>query len=238
MLSENNFDLKLSYEKESLKFEENLSFNYEQIKNSRKIFDIDLDNNIAFPKKLEVIALLAGLPFSNIFQDAIVNTQDEIKKILGSNLSYMVKKENLGLELLVLKWPEDKRNLSLEKEVIRFIDQLNIPEIEITFSGIQINTDGCILVRGFDSNNRFLNLRKKIFNQFHSIPKKQSGWVHVPIGRILTKLHKEEYILLRDLIYKTRKKNNFPSEKIKQLRMIHEKQWYMEERLTIQNWKF
>ena len=75
----------------------------------------------------------------------------------------MVKKENLGVELLVLKWPKNKRNFILEKKVIEYIDKLNLQEFFLFFDGIQIHNGGCIIVRGFDSNNQFTKLRKKIF---------------------------------------------------------------------------
>ena len=51
-----NYALRKGYDKESLKFENNLSLDYEKIEKSKTIYDIDLKNNIAVPKKLETIA--------------------------------------------------------------------------------------------------------------------------------------------------------------------------------------
>jgi len=233
-----NQELKSSYDKESFKFEKDLSLNHEEIEKSKNIFDIDLNNNIAVPKKLEVIALLAGLPFPKSFQNHIGSIQNQIKSILRDKLYYMVKKENLGLELLVLKWPEQDRNLILEKNIIRFLDLLNISEIEIIFDGIQIHTDGCIVLRGFDVNESFLRLRKIILDKFNTIPKKQSNWVHIPIGRILTNLSLADCKSLQNLIYKTREIDNyFPSQNINKIKLIHENQWYMEKKSTIKYWK-
>lgn len=178
-------------------FQTNLLFDKVLIKNSRDIFSIDELKNIAKPKDLEVVALLGGLPFSQKFQESVLLVQNKIREIISQKLNYMVIKENLGVELLVLKWPKNKRNLILEKEIIKYIDKLNFKEFYLFFDGIQIHNDGCIIVRGFDSNNQFTKLRKKIFEKFPEIPTKQSNLVHVPIGRILTEITQEESYKLK-----------------------------------------
>ena len=220
-------------------FQTNLLFDRDLIKNSRNIFKIDELKNIAKPKDLEVVALLGGLPFSQNFQESVLLVQNKIRQILNQKLNYMVKKENLGVELLVLKWPKNKRNFILEKKVIEYIDKLNLQEFFLFFDGIQIHNDGCIIVRGFDSNNQFTKLRKKIFEKFPEIPIKQSNLVHVPIGRILTEINKEDSYKLIDLVQTTRAKNEFfPIEKINSIKIIHEEKWYMEKRSTIKTWNF
>ena len=50
-----------------------------------------------YPKRLEVIALLSGLPFDKILTNKILNTQKKIIKIIGKKKQYWVKKNNLGL---------------------------------------------------------------------------------------------------------------------------------------------
>ena len=58
----------------------------------------------------------------------------------------MVKKENLGVELLVLKWPWIKE-FRFGGESYRILDNLNLNCIKIDFDGIQIHDDGCLVVR-------------------------------------------------------------------------------------------
>ena len=57
---------------------------------------------------MDVVAILAGLPFDKKFIDEVEKIQNLIKKTINNKLCYLVKKENLGLELLVLKWPSEK----------------------------------------------------------------------------------------------------------------------------------
>ena len=57
-------------------------------------------------------------------------------------------------------------------------------------------------------------------DEFNAIPKKQSNWVHIPIGRILTELTKVDCKLLKDVIDKTREVDNFfPLQKIKVIKI-------------------
>ena len=235
MIYKKNIELFSSYEKVSSKFKKSINFDQDLIEKSRDIFEIN--NNIAIPKKLEVIALLAGLPFSEKLQESISLIQNKLNEILKNNLSYMVKKENLGLELLVLKWPKDKRDYLLENKIIEFLNNQNLNEFDLFFDGIQIHNDGCIILRGFDSNNKFIELRKIILSNFPQIPKKQSNWVHIPIGRILTQVSKEVFNKLKDFVEFTQlNSDSFPSQKINTIKMIHESQWYMEKRTTIKTW--
>ena len=169
MIYKKNLELFSSYEKVSSKFKKSINFDQDLIEKSRDIFEIN--NNIAIPKKLEVIALLAGLPFSEKLQESISLIQNKLNEILKNNLNYMVKKENLGLELLVLKWPKDKRDYLLENKIIEFLNNQNLNEFDLFFDGIQIHNDGCIILRGFDSNNKFIELRKIILSNFLKSPK-------------------------------------------------------------------
>ena len=235
MIYKKNLELFSSYEKVSSKFKKSLNFEKDLIEKSRDIFEIN--NNIAIPKKLEVIALLGGLPFSEELQESISLIQNKLHEILKNNLSYMVKKENLGLELLVLKWPKDKRDYLLEKKIIEFLNTQDLSEFDLFFDGIQIHNDGCIILRGFDSDNKFISLRKIILSNFPEIPKKQSNWVHIPIGRILTQVSREVFNKLQGFVEFTQlNSDSFPTQKISTIKMIHEKQWYMEKRKTIKTW--
>ena len=80
------------------------------LKFSKSLFEFK--NKIIVPKRLEVLALLSGLPFSKLLTYKILYIQKEIDKIIGDTKHYWVKRNNLGLEYCVFKWPEEKLNQS------------------------------------------------------------------------------------------------------------------------------
>ncbi len=219
------------------KFKEKLIFDQNLLESSRNIFDIDDKETKAFPKKLEVIALLGGLEFDSDFQESIYEIQFNIKSILKNKLMYLVKRENLGLELVVLKWPNQKRNFSLEKDVKQFLNTKTFKPFRIRFHGLQLHSDGCLVVRGTDENGEFRELRRELLDNFTNIPRKQSKWVHVPIGRILHQINFSTGEKLKDFILKTQNNELIPSQNIRELKMIHETQWYMEKYSILDSWR-
>ena len=61
------------------------------------------------------------------------------------------------------------------------------------------------------------------------MPKKQSEWAHVPLGRILEPVSSKNFSYLRDFITQL-SNQNIITIKINSLKYIHEKRWYMEEK--------
>lgn len=218
-------------------FKKELSFDEIKLNKSLQIFEIDEENNFAIPKMMDVVAILAGLPFDKQFIDEVEKIQNLINKTINNKICYMVKKENLGLELIVLKWPSEKRNHSLEKKVKCFLDLKEIKSIEITFDGLQIHRDGCIVLRGFDRNFKFQNLRKEIQANFPEIPRKQSNLVHVPLGRLLFNINESISLKLIELFNTIKQSKQIPPQTINEIKLIHEKQWYMVQKKTIGKWK-
>jgi len=203
---------------------------------SRELFTEDsLNIRKPLPRKFELYALLAGLPFQDEIIRKFVHIQSKIKEIIDNSLAYWVLPENFGLEIIVFKWPEMKWKNEYENIIIELIPNM-ISNIQVDFVGFQINPDGCIVLKGFDKENAVLKLRKKIKNSFTFIPEKQSSWVHVPIGRILEPVGKEKFNLLYDLI-NTNKSNHIAEVEINELKFIHEKRWYMENRQELFNFR-
>ena len=200
------------------------------LKNSVSLFEYKNKNII--PKRLEVIALLSGLPFSRKLTNKIISTQKKINLITRGIDQYWVKKNNLGLEYCVFKWPHDNVEKIKIQEISNFISKLNIPKFHVLFDGCQLNPDGCVVVRGYDVSKKIYYLRNLVKNNISNIPKKQSSWYHIPIGRILEPVGSDNFKKLKNFFYK-----NFEGwnhlEEIKNLKLIHEFQWYMETRKTL-----
>ena len=203
--------------------EKNLEF-------SNSLFE--LKKKIIVPKRLEVLALLSGLPFGKALTDKILSTQKKIGKIIGDSNYYWVKKNNLGIEYCVFKWPEEKINKSDFKKILNFVSKLNIEKFNVFFDGCQLNPDGCIVVKGFDVSNNISNLRNLISKNINFLPKKQSNWFHIPIGRILEPVGKKNFLKLKNFFIRNSEGWGH-YEKIKDIKLIYEYQWYMQDRKTL-----
>jgi hypothetical protein len=200
------------------------------LKFSRSLFEFK--NKIITPKKLEVLALLSGLPFSKILTHRILSTQKEISKIIGDSKHYWVKKNNLGLEYCVFKWPNEKLDQPDVKKILKFVSKLNIEKFNVFFDGCQLNPDGCIVIKGFDLSKNILNLRDTISKNISFLSKKQSNWFHIPIGRILEPVGKKNFLKLKKF-FDINNEGWGHYEKIKNIKLIYEYQWYMTDRKTL-----
>ena len=187
------------------------------------------------PKKLEVYALLSGLPFSKKITEKLVSVQEQISKILGNSLHYWVKNNNFGLEYCVFKWPDDnfdESRVALIKKELSFIR--NKPFL-FTIYGIQVNQDGCIVARGYDENRSVFNIRDYCKKKLDFISEKQSNWAHIPIGRILEPIGTSKFIELKSLIDKYNK--FIVSDEISSMKFIHETRWYMEKKSVLSKYQ-
>ena len=209
-------------------------FLIENLKKSRNLFEKNsLKSNLPIPRKFNVIGLLSGLPFSIYTQDKFNRLQNQIKDIISNKQIYLVEKLNYGIEYYVFKWPQDKdlnnKKLSLCKEIFyKILSKFKSFQIEI--NGFQINPDGCILMKGLPLNNEFLNIRnfiKQSYSPYESLHK-QSNWMHIPLGRILDPVGKENFQKLKDFV---RDSNEYKFNlEISSIHLIHEKRWYMKEK--------
>ena len=68
-------------------------------------------------------------------------------------------------------------------------------------------------------------MKQKILN----LPEKQSNWCHIPLGRILDPLNKEELNNLFELANLSQNTFNFCTE-VNKFHLIHEHRWYQLER--------
>jgi len=212
-------------------------FDLAKIKNSRDFFtEKSLEDRFPITKPLEVLALLSGLPFEKAFRDDLLKVQEELQKILRNTLVYWVKPQNLAVEHCVFKWPTDDWDDCKQKLVHEEISKIQYNSFGFCINGIQINPDGCVIAKGFDANMTIIKIREKLRRKLDFMPTKQSNWAHVPLGRILENVDKEKFSMLRQFI-EMNSTIRIAETHIDSLKFIHEKQWYMEKRSTLLDFK-
>jgi len=230
--------LKKSYNKVGSKTWSNSDFIDSSLNASRNLFtEKSLELGIPAPKKLEVYALLSGLPFSEKIINKLVSIQRDIDKVLDGELRYWVLPLNFGVEHCVFKWPDENwkdesRILSINKT----LSMLDYPSFQFSIHGIQINPDGCIIAKGYDEGGMIFRIREHLKTNLEFLPKKQSGWAHIPLGRILEPLGQSKFLALESLI------NQFSditivSDRINSIKFVHETCWYMEEKTILSEFR-
>jgi len=184
------------------------------------------------PKELEVFALLSGVPFDRDFTDKLVETQHRISALIGERLHYWVAPANLGVEYCVFKWPTDSWNDAWLGVIRDTLGSIRQTAFRFHIRGAQINPDGCVVAKGFDEHAALFQIRERIKAKTPFLPAKQSGWAHVPLGRILEPLGVERFARLAHVV---RTMLNLPSAttEINSMKLIHETRWYMEEKTVV-----
>ncbi len=184
------------------------------------------------PKALEVYALLSGLPFSSSFTESLVEVQRRISVVLGDRLRYWVAPANLGVEYCVFKWPTDdwrEDRMGVIKDVL---GRLRQPAFRFSIRGVQVNPDGCVVARGYDEGAVLFQVRECAKREISFLPSRQSGWAHVPLGRILEPLGAERFLELSRLMGELSGEAIAVTE-VESLKVVHERRWYMEEKSVL-----
>ena len=199
---------------------------------SLSFFDFDKHSNQYVPKRFDVQAVLSGHPFSNKLIQYVCSFQDQLKSIVDPQKVYFVKPPNLGLEYVVTKWHTDKKLSKVTTDqYIAFLDAYKFVPYCLTCKGFQLHTDGCIVLRGYDSGF-MTQFRSDIRSSFPNLPIKQSAWLHIPIARILYNPDNKIVNSLLDLCDSSILSDSI-SETIDKVHYIHEHQWYMEDKTTL-----
>jgi hypothetical protein len=229
-------DLKNSYDEVGKRTWQHDDFIESSLDRSRKLFTNEslraLKPN---PKNLEVYALLSGLPFGKEFSNELLIVQQNIATVLDGSLHYWVLPSNFGVEHCVFKWPAENWNESWSPVIEQELSSLDYPSFRFTIRGIQINPDGCIIAKGYDERVIF-DIRESLKTSLTFLPKKQSGWAHVPIGRILEPLGLSKFSALERLI-KELSDVFITSDEISSVKFVHETRWYMEEKTVLSEFK-
>lgn len=208
-------------------------FQEQNLESSRSLFVPEsLHGRKPRPKTLEVYALLSGLPFAKDFTDSLVSVQERISDIIADCLHYWVEPQNLGVEYCVFKWPADSWGEGQRSAIQEALTMMSPSIFKFHIGGVQINPDGCVVARGYDEDAEMFRLRALLREGIPSMPERQSGWAHVPLGRILEPLGSERFEQLRHFINEI---SDLPlaTTEIDKMKFIHETRWYMEERETL-----
>lgn len=184
------------------------------------------------PKDLEVFALVSGLPFAEGFTGKLISIQRQISNILGKRLHYWVAPQNLGIEYCVFKWPTDTWNPEWHNTIQSELASIRQPAFQFRIGGVQVNSDGCVIARGYDENGVLFRIREQLKTNIPFLPAKQSGWAHVPLGRILEPLGAVRFAQLAQLM-DVLSDAAIATTEIDNMKFIHERRWYMEERITL-----
>jgi hypothetical protein len=205
-------------------------FALENLEVSKNLFNNNsLISGTPKPKKFDVIALLSGLPFSMEFQKKAVSIQESISHIIGDKLHYWVKPLNFGVEYCVFKWPEGNWQKNWMEILENQLDVFNFKSYNLNIKGVQVNSDGCVILRGYDEKMSLLNIRKYMRDNISFLPERQSNWAHIPIGRILEPIGYDSFKNLKSFVQK-RSDQLFFVERINDVKLIQERRWYMEEK--------
>lgn len=205
-------------------------FDDDLLNNSRALFEFD-DQGEPIPKKLDVDALVCGLPFASSLIDVATNVQRKLDKYLDITDRYWVEANNLACEVVVLKWPDNSSVRSITPELLAFFDSLNLSPFNIQIHGAQMHADGCVVLRGYDCG-RLRGVRRALRENFSALPQKQSSWVHIPLGRITSQVSEDTYKSLLNELVSSFDEISCDIE-ISDLKLVAEKQWYMVEREII-----
>ena len=202
-------------------------FDKDKLQSSIEIFEPNsIESRKPLPKRLDVIALVSGLSFSETLQLELKAIQNELSVCLDGVNHYWVEQERLAVEYFVFKWPSDKYNFEIEakaREAFQFVP-LNV--FDLLISGIQIHEDGCVIARGYDSASMLRKSRKFLIDFDCRFPQKQSNWAHIPLGRILEPIGKQRFNLLKNKVREISSRK-YLKEQIFDAKLVFESRWYM-----------
>ena len=222
-----------------MKFDKNhlrkLNQSYEKVSNlSSGLKDFDQKNLIASQKlfkkvskdpspiDVEVLAILSGISFEKNFIEFITPIMASIRDILYLKNFYLVKPENLGVEYAVVKWPEDDLDAKLLKQAKEVVHSSELNKFKLKVYGMQLHIDGCIILKCIDENESIFKFRNYLRENTDNLPVKQSNWVHIPLGRILSPIGEEAMSSLKDFILNCESTLNYDIE-IDALHLVKEK---------------
>lgn len=226
-----HFDkLNNSYDEVSKRVYSLKDFSISALESSRAFFcEHSLKQGQPKPIDVDVYALLAGIPFEKNFLEYISQIITSLNNILLHELKYFVKPQNLGVEYVVLKWPNDPISDELIKKTINYLKEIQLHKFRLHVYGIQMHEDGCIILKCIDESMNILNTRNYLLNNINGLPKKQSNWCHIPIGRILYPIGEKKMVELKELLRHLNQEINYYLI-FDKLHLVNERKWYMEDK--------
>ena len=232
--------LKKSYEKVGNEINNQDDFFNDDLLSSRKFFSKkSLQEREPIPIDVNVFAILSGVSFENNFLNFIGEIYQRINFVLSDALYYLVKEENVGVEYAVLKWPNDYQDNKVLETAKNIMKNYSFDAFKLKIFGIQMHKDGCIVLKAVDERKEIFRFRESIISNVKDIPKKQSSWAHIPLGRILEPIGADKMNEFKKLLLDINSHLNYDLL-IKEVHLVHEKKWYMEEKdyLLTKNLRF
>lgn len=203
-------------------------FKRSELKSSVAFFEKDsLELNNPIPRNVDVFAILSGISFEKSFLRLVEKIYSRLRKILENKIFYMVQPENLGVEYAILKWPSDTMDPTILDKSIELLREYKTSQFYLNVFGIQLHTDGCIILKCIDEKRTIFNIRKSLVENLENIPNKQSNWSHIPIGRVLAPIGADNMSKLKILIAEINNELNYDIL-IDSVHIVHERKWYME----------
>jgi hypothetical protein len=222
--------LKDSYLEAGYKINDRDDFTLTELKSSLSLFHQESPLEfMARPIDVDVFAVLAGISFENTFLSLIDSIHIRLLEIIKGNRFYLVEPKNLGVEYAVLKWPKDKHDPKIIDQALNILEEFNGTAFYLKVFGIQVHTDGCIILKCVDERKSIFKLRQTFMSCVENIPKKQSNWVHIPLGRILSPIGKSVMDDLKALVTEIDNELDYDIF-IEHIHVVHEKIWYMEKK--------
>lgn len=225
-------DLREAYGKVASRLLDLDDFLEADLESSRAVFNSEsLSRRVPRPAKLHVVALVGGLPFEEKLIKALGVAQLEVAEFTGEALTYWVRPSNLAVEVCVFKWPEERMSADRFPEIRQAAQDVAKGPITLDVQGVQVHRDGAVVARGFDRHGELRRLRSQILEKLEWMPRRQSSWAHIPLGRILEPVGEEAFRRLHQAL-PTLWNRSIGQTEIRSLQLVIETQWYMEERST------
>lgn len=204
----------------------------EDVAQSRFYFDFD-NSADPTPKLFSTFGVVALLPMAVEIQEELQRAWDHSMALLNHPLAYGVEPPNRHVELILFSRPEEQLPERVIYESIeKSYEKIRVKPTQaftVTFQHPFMTPDGTIVVPGYPSPTSAVDDFRKVVRDAvgeGNIPKRQSQWLHISLGRVLEPLtNKRLEPFLREC-------QEFWGKPIVDLAInrvlwTHEKQWYM-----------
>ena len=201
-------------------------FSEEELMRSRQLFH--LAGATIVPRNFEVWTCLVGLPLPHQLTENFQRIIQQITEQLPPKTRfYPVLPPNYHSEVFIIKRPEE----AVEGEDLQTIPTIlgellaKQPPLTISYRGFLITPDGTIIVKGYGD---FQQLRTQLRQYIPFASPQQSNLGHVSLGRILDSVGRESFTTLKSLVQNSWQEL-YGELTVREVKYVHESQWYMEE---------
>lgn len=203
--------------------------NAEQAK-SRALFD--LEDRAVRPRRFEVWTCLAGLPLPHTLTQQFPEITQQVQSLLPAHVRfYPVIPHNYHWEVFIIKRPTEEISWEQLTKAGDILTEIFSQEssFKIFYQGFLVTSDGTVLVQGTGELDL---LRQKLREEIPFASPQQSQLGHISLGRILDPLGAEKFAKLKHLVRESQHQV-YGEWEIKEVKYVHERQWYMEDRKII-----